>query len=139
MDPLSRLCRLAAVVPPPRHHTIRYAGVLGAASEWRSRIVPRTEEASQAQDNVSGKKKRGSRYRTWAELLTRTFGLDSLACTICEGRMRLVAVIKDPESVARYLTGIGEPTELPARAPNRGPPYWKSIVLRRQALGYEDT
>jgi hypothetical protein len=29
-------------------------------------------------------------------------------------------------------------TELPARSPDRGPPHWKSTILRRQALGYED-
>ena len=32
MDPLSLLCRLATSVPPPRFHTIHYAGVLAAAS-----------------------------------------------------------------------------------------------------------
>jgi hypothetical protein len=31
MDPLSLLCRLATSVPPPRFHTVKYAGVLGAA------------------------------------------------------------------------------------------------------------
>ena len=40
MDPLSLLCRLATSVPPPRFHTIHYAGVLAAASPWRSRITP---------------------------------------------------------------------------------------------------
>ena len=99
--------------------------------------MPRAEAASP--DKVVGKKKRKSRYRRWAELLARTFGLDALACPVCEGRMRLIAVIKDPESIARHLAGIGEPTEPPARSPNRGSPYWKSIVLRRRALGYEDT
>ena len=39
MDPLSLLCRLAASVPPPRYHTVRYAGVLASASAWRSRIA----------------------------------------------------------------------------------------------------
>jgi hypothetical protein len=53
--------------------------------------------------------------------------------------MRLVAVIKDPPSVARYLARIGERMELLARSPNRGSPYWKSIVLRRRALGYDET
>jgi len=38
MDPLSLLCRLATSVPPPRLHTVRYAGVLAAASPWRARI-----------------------------------------------------------------------------------------------------
>ena len=40
LDPLSLLCRLAAAVPPPRLHTVRYSGVLGAASRWRSQIHP---------------------------------------------------------------------------------------------------
>ncbi len=33
MDPLSLLCRLASSVPPPRLHTVRYAGVLAC---WRA-------------------------------------------------------------------------------------------------------
>jgi hypothetical protein len=32
MDPLSLLCRLAMSVPPPRFHTVKYAGVLASAS-----------------------------------------------------------------------------------------------------------
>ena len=57
MDPLSLLCRLATSVPPPRFHTIHYAGVLAAASPWRPRIsaqpplggrrhLPRTRRAT---------------------------------------------------------------------------------------------
>ncbi len=49
--------------------------------------------------------------------------------------MRLLAVIKDSASIARYLAAVGEATELPRRSSSRGPPYWKSQVLRRQALG----
>ncbi len=40
MDPLSLLCRLATSVPPPRLHTIRYAGVLAPASPWRRHLAP---------------------------------------------------------------------------------------------------
>ncbi|WP_437760942.1 transposase [Sorangium sp. So ce1389] len=38
MDPLSLVCRLAASVPPPRFHTVKYAGVLASASRprWRA-------------------------------------------------------------------------------------------------------
>ncbi|WP_437574846.1 transposase zinc-binding domain-containing protein [Sorangium sp. So ce887] len=38
MAPLSLLCRLAASVPPPRFHTVKYAGVLASASRprWRA-------------------------------------------------------------------------------------------------------
>jgi hypothetical protein len=31
VDPLSLLCRLATSVPPPRFHTVKYAGVLGVS------------------------------------------------------------------------------------------------------------
>jgi hypothetical protein len=50
MDPLSLLCRLATSVPPPRLHTVRYAGVLAAASPWRPKIAPKppTEEPAAA-------------------------------------------------------------------------------------------
>jgi hypothetical protein len=40
MDPLWLLCQLATCVPPPRFHTVHYAGVLAPASQWRSRLAP---------------------------------------------------------------------------------------------------
>jgi hypothetical protein len=52
--------------------------------------------------------------------------------------MRLIAVLRNPASIARYFARVGEPTELPACSRDRGPPYWKSTILRRRALGYED-
>lgn len=45
--------------------------------------------------------------------------------------MRLLAMVTEPKSVTRYLRALEEPTEAPARASARGPPYWKSRVLRR--------
>ena len=47
--------------------------------------------------------------------------------------MRLIAVVKNPASIARYLAAAGELTKVPGRSPPRAPPYWKSQVLRRQA------
>ena len=47
-------------------------------------------------------------------------------------------MVEEPANVARFLAAMGEATELPRRSPGRGPPYWKSRVLRRQALGEED-
>lgn len=145
MDPLSLLCRLAASVPPPRFHTVRYAGVLAPASRWRSRVAPRAASATPAADEPSDKAHNDSRhsqnaggYRPWAELLARTFAVDVLECPSCQGRMRLLAMITEPASIARALAAAGEPTEGPLRSPNRGPPYWKSCVLRRQVLGDDD-
>jgi len=76
--------------------------------------------------------------RPWAELLARTFAVDVLACPRCHGRMRLLAMVQEPANVARFLAAMGEPTEVPRRSPGRGPPYWNSRVLRRQALGEEE-
>jgi hypothetical protein len=52
--------------------------------------------------------------------------------------MRLLGLVKGPASIARCLATVGEATEVPRRSPGRGPPYWKSRVLRRQVLGDED-
>ena len=134
MDPLSLLCRLATSVPPPHFHTVHYAGVLASASPSRSRLTPEMPAASEE----SGRHGRYRGYRPWAELMWRTFAIDVLVCPNCQGRMKLIAVVKNPVSIARYLKAAGEPTDAPSRSPDRGPPYWKSRVLRRQALGDED-
>jgi hypothetical protein len=77
-------------------------------------------------------------YRPSAELLARTYAVDVLVCPTCKGRMKLLGLVKAPASIARYLATVGEATEVPLRSPGRGPPFWKSRVLRRQVLGDED-
>jgi len=131
LDPLSLLSRLAASVPAPRTHTVRYAGVLASASKLRSRIVPTPPVLQVAQDaDESSKPKRaGCRYRSWAELL-RTLGIDAFACPNCGGRMRILALVRDQDEVRRFLQALGEPSAPPKRAPARGPPYWASRALR---------
>ena len=53
--------------------------------------------------------------------------------------MKLVALVIDDRSIVRYLKKTGEPTQLPARAPSRGPPFWASTVLRRKTVAEIDT
>ena len=135
MDPLSLLCRLATSVPPPRFHTVKYAGVLAPASNVRARIKPQPQPVVQltepAQDDPPSAP--GSAYRAWAELLKRSFDIDVLECPKCHGRMKLIALVLDLQSAARYLAKIGERVDVPGRSMSRGPPYWKSTVLRRKA------
>ena len=125
----------ATSVPPPRFHTVRYAGVLASASPWRPYIAPDEEAPASAEPKRPGPL---DGYRPWAELLARTFAVDVLNCPNCQGRMTLLAVIKEPANIARYLAHVGEMTEVPRRSPDRGPPHWKSRVLRLQALGNEE-
>jgi uncharacterized protein YbaR (Trm112 family) len=110
--------------------------VLASASSWRSRIAPKPPDAGPATQPETPKGAGG--YRGWAELLARTFGVDLLACPKCQGRLKLMAMVTDPASIARYLAAVGEATQVPRRTPSRGPPYWKSQVLRRRATGDED-
>ncbi len=123
---------LASAAPAFTAHTVTSAGVLGAASTWRSRLAPVPPETAGSLPANKTPRDTLSAYRSWAELLRRTFGEDALECPRCQGRMRLIAVVTEAASAARYLAAIGEPTELPRRAPHRGPPYWASTVLRRQ-------
>jgi hypothetical protein len=135
LDPLSLLCRLATSVPPPKLHTVRYAGVLAPSSKLRARIIPKpvvAPESDTAEASNTPPNRRGSHYRPWAELLKRTFDID-VRCPRCEGRMKLVAMVTEPASAKRLLRHLGETTDPPAREPARGPPYWKSRVLRRAA------
>jgi hypothetical protein len=139
MDPLSLLCRLAAAVPPPRAHVVRYAGVLAAAAKLRPLVVPPLPapaagagtDAAAAKDRPATHR---SRYRPWAELLKRTFAIDVQACAACGGRLRLKAFVTRPASVERLLRSLGEPTDAPGLAPARDPPFYKSHVVRRRAL-----
>jgi hypothetical protein len=107
----------------------------------QARIVPVPAEASspseQAAESEPKPHRHGCRYWPWSELMRRTFSLDVLACPRCGGRLRLSAMMTEPKEIARYLRALGEPTEVPARTPARGPPYWRSRVLRRQA-GVDD-
>ena len=56
--------------------------------------------------------------------------------------MKLIAVIKNPASIARYLVAVDEATEVPRRSPGRGPPYWKfcnTASGRMPGAGIRDT
>ena len=140
LDPLSFLVRLATSVHPPRFNTVRYGGVLAAASKWRSRVVPPpppvddNDDAPGATCTARNDKPLTHRcgYRPWRELLKRSFKIDVERCDKCGGRMKLRALVMTSAGIERYLTWLGEPTEPPALAPARGPPFFKSRVIRRR-------
>jgi hypothetical protein len=131
LAPQALMARLAAIIPTPRLHVVRYHGVLAPRSRVRAQIVPgpRADAAETAadrdgkgtppapppaaDDTVEPAPATKRRYLPWAELLKRTFRVDVLHCDECGGRMRLVALVKDPTSVHRFLTGVGLPTGPP--------------------------
>jgi hypothetical protein len=60
-------------------------------------------------------------YYPWADLLRRTFAIDVLACPECGGRLRLVATIAHPPTIAAILRHLGLPTDIPRPAPAPAP------------------
>jgi hypothetical protein len=139
MDVLSLLARLAASVPPPKLHLVRYSGVLAPASPWRPLVVPplpepattETHPAPQAHSKPPAKPARTGarcRYWPWAELMRLTLGLPVDTCPNCGGRMKLRALVRDPESIERFLRHQGLWTEPLGLAEPRPPPYFRSIT-----------
>jgi hypothetical protein len=57
--------------------------------------------------------------------------IDVETCPRCGGPMRLLALVTEPASVARFLRHLGEPTAPPARALARDPRFFQSRALRR--------
>jgi Putative transposase/Transposase zinc-binding domain len=130
-DPVEFLERLAVLIPRPRINLILYHGVLGPRAAWRPLVVrlgrcaPRVETAT----TVSGASDTSSSRldtRLWAVLMRRTFGIDTLACPRCGGRLRLIALIEDAAVIERILRHLGLPTESPAPQPGRAPPLFVS-------------
>jgi hypothetical protein len=114
-------------------------GVLASAATWRALVIPPPPPAPNGPTPgaplADGKRPRAgkrSRYWRWAQLLARTFGVDPEICDRCGGPMKIVALVTEPDSIARTLQHLGEHTEPPPLAPARGPPYYQSRVLRRR-------
>ena len=110
LDPLDFIARLAALVPPPRFHMLRYHGVLAAHAAVRAEVVPGGEPPSpppqlplfEASD-APLEPPPPSRH-PWSWLLPRVFAVEVSACSIegCGGRMRVVEIAITP---ARVLDG----------------------------------
>src|SRR2546429_2484569 len=126
LEPCELLRRLAALVPPPRSHLVRYHGVFGPASAWRSQIVPRPQEstpgpcpaANTAPPPPEATARRETSRIPWAELLLRVFREDVLVCP-CGGRRVVLAFITEKKVVKEILEHLGLPPTGPPIAPAR--------------------
>ena len=140
------LRRRAALIPPPRFHTIRYHGLFAPNANLRSlactlapnhtaSAVAETETKTLAHDGAdthkaaSAKQDAPHRRRTrmlWAQLLRRVFAVDVLRCPCGAAPDRkLIGVLsraQTPDGLDSFLRAIGEPTVPPPRAKARPPP-----------------
>jgi len=124
MTPLEFLQRLAALVPRPRLHLIRFHGVLAPNATLRAQIVPG------APDQVSAPAEPGAETPSastrarlnWAQLLKRVFEIDMTICAHYGGPVTLIATIEDPEVIVKIRAHLGLPTKAPPRTPAQAYP-----------------
>ena len=113
MSPLEFMQRLAALVPRPRLHLIRFHGVLAPNAGLRAAIVPGTVEKA---CEPAHEHAHAAARMSWARLLKRVFDLDLEHCPQCGGEFRIIAAIEEPAVIVRILTHLGLPTRAPAWA-----------------------
>ena len=105
MAPLEFMQRLAALVPRPRLHLIRFHGVLAPNAKLRREIIPRPpEQATEPScDHTQGAPARLS----WARLLKRVFDIDIEHCPNCGGSLKII-VCPEPSSKGRHRRSAGD-------------------------------
>ena len=113
MSPLEFMQRLAALVPRPRLHLIRFHGVLAPNARLRALVVPQgpLEPAVQAAGGAEcepGAVQARSQRIGWARLLERVFDIDMQHCPNCgAGQLKIIAVILERPVIEKILTHLG--------------------------------
>ena len=117
LSPLELLEKLAALVPLPHVHLVRYGGCLAPHSTLRAAILPTPH-----QQGVDGEETpTGTPYWPWARLLSRVFGLDMRTCLFCRrGSLRIIAVVTQESVMTRILRHLQLVSIPPPMAPARG-------------------
>ena len=130
MSPLEFMQRLAALVPRPRLHLIRYHGVLAPNAKLRALVVPQgpeqAEQAEQASDvaatgqcEAQAALARPGRI-SWARLLKRVFDIDMQRCPHCSGgELKIIAAILERPSIEKILNHLGLDPHPPPKARSR--------------------
>ena len=137
--PLELIEKLAALVPTPRAHLVRYSGILGPAAKWRSQIIPAAQSpqpvdstagegadanesaefpTARSADRVCKNGKRRRKNYSWSELIQRVFQADVVTCE-CGGKLRLISAIHPPAArkILDYLGLASKPPPLARAAP----------------------
>jgi hypothetical protein len=113
---VERLEKLAALVPLPRVHLVRYGGCLAAHSSLRRAITPTPRQQGIDEPEASAESPRWS----WARLLKRVFALDMARCPWCpQGTLRIIAAITHGEVVWKILRHLRLAADPPPIAPAR--------------------
>ena len=122
-SPAEFIERLVALVPPPRTHLVRWAGVFAPNSPFRKEITidPSTKKGFQFHDDDEDQEDEPRKFKnyTWSKMLAKVFKIDVTICPKCQGSLRKIAAVVGPTEVRRYLKHVGLDCDPPARAPPR--------------------
>jgi len=117
-SPEEFLEKLAALVPIPRVHLIRFHGCLAPHSKIRSKVVPKRDLEETPSTSHSSQAGRMS----WAQLLKRVFQIDAETCSRCGGKTKIVAAVLQTKVIEAILIHLHLPTSPPMISPARAPP-----------------
>ena len=124
MSPLEFMQRLAALVPRPRLHLIRFHGVLAPNAKLRAMVVPQAPDEGAEVAQPSACEAKYAHHKpvrlSWARLLKRVFEIDLEHCPNCGGELKIIAAIMEAQVIERILTHLGLQARAPPRAPARG-------------------
>ena len=123
MSPLEFMQRLAALVPRPRLHLIRFHGVLAPNAKLRAQVVPQEPEPPAQATQPAECEANCAHYRpvrlSWAKLLKRVFEIDMEQCPNCGGELRIIAASLEQPVIEKILTHLGLQARPPPRSPSR--------------------
>ncbi|MGH8700940.1 MAG: transposase [Burkholderiales bacterium] len=124
MSPLEFMQRLAALVPRPRLHLIRFHGVLAPNAKLRAQVIPagsdKPDSATACKSTEPCCAHRQPSRMSWARLLKRVFEIDLEHCPNCGGELKIIAAILEASVIDRILTHLGLEARAPPRALARG-------------------
>ena len=119
LSPLELLEKLAALVPLPRVHLVRYGGCLAPHSLRHGAITPTPRQQGVEEPEAS----RATPPWSWARLLKRVFALDMATCPFCrQGALRIIAAMTQGEVIRKILRHVQLAPDPPAIAPARSRP-----------------
>ena len=122
LEPHELIEKLVPLVPKPGTNGIVYHGSLAPRATDRDKIVAYGRPASPIEidvpielelfdDELLGRAT--CKYYSHSELMKRVFGVDSLECPRCPGRLRFIQAVTAPLLVTALLASIGLYTQPP--------------------------
>ena len=108
--------KLAALVPLPQVHLVRYECCVAPHSSLRGAITPTPRQQGVEGDDATTE----SPCWSWARLLKQVFALDMVTCPFCrQGSLRMTAAITQAEMLRKMLRHLQLAADPPPIAPAR--------------------